>query len=135
MDAGTGVVLMASGHSWSQISSTADYVRAGLWCLSNLTIGVSYLLLPIEIWHWRLALPLRSTALIGTLFASFIAFCGLSHLTMIVIMPIAPWWATMVIFVPTAAISLVTVLVLRKERRLILAALRGVKTALTRSMD
>ena len=124
--------LMMNDHSWYTLDSTADYVRAGLWCLCNLTIGASYLMLPVEIWRWRLALPFRSTALIGILFVCFIAFCGISHLTMIIIMPTAPWWAVLIIYVPTALASVATAYVVRRERVLIIAALKGVGAALMR---
>lgn len=131
MDAGPGLAhMMVNDHAWYRFVSTADYIRAGLWCLSNLTIAVSYLVLPIEIWHWRAALPFRSTALIGALFVSFIALCGISHFTMVLIMPTGPWWAVLLIFLPTGAVSAATAIVLRRERRLIVAALQGVGAAL-----
>lgn len=127
--------FLINDHSWYRFVTTADYIRAGLWCLSNLMIGFSYLVLPAEIWRWRQALPFKSIALFSTLFIGFIAFCGISHLTMIVIMPTAPWWATLVIYVPTALVSLATAVVLRRERRLIVAALEGVGAALAESTD
>ena len=117
-------------HSWYRIVTAADYVRAALWCLSNLVIAVSYFLLPVEIRHWRLALPFRSTALIGSLFIAFITFCGLSHLVMVIIMQTAPWWATLLVYLPTGLLSLATAAVVRRERRLIVAALEGVGAAL-----
>jgi hypothetical protein len=117
---------MMNDHSWYRLESVADFVRAGLWCACNLAIGAAYLTLPVEIWHWRLALPFRSTALLGILFVSFIALCGISHLTMIVIMPTAPWWATLIIYVPTAVASIATAYVVRRERPLIVAALEGI---------
>lgn len=133
MDAGSGLAhLLMNDHNWYRLDTEADFVRAGLWCLSNLAIGASYLALPVEIWHWRLALPFRSTALIGVLFISFIALCGISHLSMIIIMPTAPWWATLIIYVPTAIASVATAVVVRRERLLITAALKGVSDALTR---
>ena len=128
--AGSAVHFFVNDHSWYRFDSTADLVRAGLWCFSNLAIAVSYFLLPVEIRRWRLALPFRSTALIGTLFVGFIAFCGLSHLSMVFIMPTAPWWATIIIYLPTGLISLATVAVVRRQRRLIIAALEGVGAAL-----
>lgn len=138
MDAGSAnglAHLVMNDHGWYRLDTTADYIRAGLWCLSNLTIGLSYLALPVEIWHWRLALPFRSTAVIGSLFIAFIALCGISHLSMVVIMPTGPWWATLLIYLPTGAVSLATAIVLRHERRLIIAALEGVGTALGKDSD
>jgi len=131
MAAGGGALhFLINDHSWYRFVTTGDYIRAGLWCFSNLAIAGAYFMLPVEIRRWRLALPLRSTALIGTLFIGFIAFCGLSHLSMIFIMQTAPWWATLLIYLPTGVISLVTVGVVRRERRLIIAALDGVRAAL-----
>lgn len=131
MDEGSHLAhLLMNDHSWYRLASEADYVRAGLWCLCNVAIGGSYLTLPVEIWHWRVALPFHSTALIGILFISFIALCGISHLTMIIIMPTAPWWATLIIYVPTALASIATAYVVRRERLLIIAALKGVSAAL-----
>lgn len=136
MDSGSGIAhLLMNDHSWYRLVTTADYIRAALWCLSNLAIGLSYLLLPIEIRRWRLALPFKSTALIGTLFIAFIGLCGISHLTMIVIMPTAPWWATLIIYLPTGLVSLSTVFVVRHERQLIVAALEGVGAALAEGAD
>jgi len=127
--------MMVNDHSWYRFVSTADYIRAGLWCMANLGIGVSYLLLPVEIRRWHLALPFRSTALIGSLFISFIALCGISHLTMVIIMPTAPWWATLLVYLPTMLVSIGTVIVVRRERRLIVAALQGVGAALAESAE
>lgn len=138
MDSGSahGIAqFLINNHSWYTFETTADYVRAGLWCLSNLTIGFSYLLLPVEIRRWRLALPFKSAALFGTLFIAFIGFCGISHLTMIIIMPTAPWWATLLIYVPTGLVSLATAIVVRRERRVIVAALEGVGAALAESAE
>lgn len=133
MDSGSaqGIAhILLNDHSWYRFVTTADYIRAGLWCLSNLAIGLSYLLLPAEIRRWHLALPFKSTALIGTLFVGFIGLCGVSHLVMIIIMPTGPWWATLLIYVPTGVVSLATVMVVRRERQLIVAALEGVSAAL-----
>ena len=133
--AGGAASFFVNDHSWYHFVSTADYVRAGLWCFSNLAIAISYLVLPVEIRRWRLALPFRSTALIGTLFIGFIAFCGLSHLSMLLIMQTAPWWATIGIYVPTGLVSLATVWVVRRERHLIVAALQGVAAALAKGVE
>lgn len=138
MDAGSAhglAHLLINHHDWYRFETTSDYIRAGLWCFSNLTIGLSYLLLPIEIRHWRTALPFKSAALIGALFIAFIAFCGISHLAMIVIMPTGPWWATAIIYFPTATVSLATALVVRRERRLIVAALQSVGAALVENAE
>lgn len=127
--------FLINNHSWYTFETPADHLRAALWCLSNLMIGLSYLMLPAEIWRWRLALPFKSIALFSTLFIGFIAFCGISHLTMIIIMPTAPWWAVLLIYVPTALVSLATAVVVRRERRLIVAALEGVGAALAESRE
>ncbi len=127
--------FLMNDHSWYRLVTTADYIRAGLWCFSNLAIGLSYLLLPAEIRQWRLALPFRSTALIGTLFIGFIGLCGISHLSMIIIMPTAPWWATLIIYLPTALVSLATAWVVRHERQLIVAALEGIGAALAEGAE
>jgi hypothetical protein len=128
--AGGAAGFLINDHSWYHFVTTADYIRAGLWCFSNLAIAAAYFLLPAEIRRWRMTLPFKSTALIGTLFIGFITFCGLSHLTMIFIMQTAPWWATILIYLPTGIISLATVAVVRRERQLIIAALQGVSAAL-----
>jgi len=133
--AGGAASFFINDHSWYHFVTTADYIRAGLWCFSNLAIAVSYFLLPIEIRRWRLALPFRSTAMIGTLFIGFIGFCGLSHLSMLFIMQTAPWWATIIIYLPTGIVSLATVWVVRRERRLIVAALEGVSAALAKGAE
>jgi hypothetical protein len=51
---------------------------------------------------------------------------------MIIIMPTAPWWAVLIIYVPTALASVATAYVVRRERVLIIAALKGVGAALMR---
>ncbi len=127
--------LIVNDHSWYRFVTTEDYVRAGLWCLSNLGIGISYLMLPVEIRLWHTKLPFRSTALIGSLFVAFIALCGISHLAMVLIMPTGPWWAIVLIYLPTMLASVGTALVVRRERRLIVAALEGVGAALAESSE
>lgn len=136
MDSIHGIAhLVANHHSWYRFETTDDFLRAGFWCLANIGIGVSYLMLPVEIRRWRLALPFKSTVLIGSLFIGFIALCGISHLTMVVIMPTAPWWATILIYLPTMAVSAATVAVVRRERRLIVAVLEGIGAALAERAD
>lgn len=127
--------LIANDHSWYRFETTDDYLRAGSWCLANIGIGLSYLMLPVEIRRWHLALPFKSATLIGTLFICFIAFCGISHITMVIIMPTAPWWATILIYLPTMLVSVATVIVVRRERRLIVAALEGVGAALAEGSE
>lgn len=136
MESAHGIAhFLINDHSWYRFVTVGDYVRAALWCLSNLATSLSYFLLPIEIRHWRVALPFKSTALIGTLFISFIATCGASHLSMLIIMPTAPWWVIITIYLPMAFVSLATAVVVRRERRLIVAALKGVGTALAESSE
>jgi hypothetical protein len=57
-------LLWLNDHSWYRIETTAEYVRAALWCLSNLMIAAACFLLPVEIRHWRLARPFKTTALV-----------------------------------------------------------------------
>jgi hypothetical protein len=64
------------------------------------------------------------------LFIGFIALCGTSHFAMLFIMQTGPWWATLLIYLPMAAVSLATVAVLRVNRRLILSVLQSVGAAL-----
>jgi hypothetical protein len=138
MDMGTAdgaARFLINDHSWYRFVTIADWIRAGLWCFSNLAIAVAYFMLPIEIRRWRLALPFKSTALIGTFFVAFIAFCGLSHLSMIFIMQTAPWWATLLIYLPTGLISLAAAAIVRRERRVIIAALEGVGAALAEQSE
>ncbi len=51
-------------------------------------------------------------------------------MAMIVIMPTGPWWAVIFIYVPMAAVSATTVIVIRLNRKLILDVLGGVGRAL-----
>lgn len=127
--------FLINDHSWYRFVTAEDYVRASLWCLSNLATSLSYFLLPIEIRHWRVALPFKSTTLIGTLFIAFIATCGASHLSMLIIMPTAPWWITILIYMPMGFVSVATAVVVRRERRLIVAALKSVGAALAESAE
>lgn len=129
--AGGAFHFLINDHSWYRFDTTADYIRAGLWCFSNLAIAGAYFMLPVEIRRWIAVLPFRSAALIGTLFIAFILSCGISHLSMIFIMPTAPWWATLLIYLPTGIISLAAVVVVRREKRFIIAALEGVSAALS----
>lgn len=122
--------LIMNSHSWYRIETPEDYLRAGLWCLSNFITALSYFLIPVEIRQWRLVLPFNVTSLIGSLFIAFIALCGLSHLSMLLIMQTAPWWATLLIYAPMAAVSLATVIVIRVERKLIVTVLESVTRAL-----
>ncbi len=121
---------LMNSHGWYRIETTDDYLRAALWCIANLATSVSYFLIPQEIKYWRKSLPFDATALISNLFIGFIAFCGLSHLAMVVIMPTGPWWAVILIYVPMATVSAATVVVVRMNRKLILAVLDAVARAL-----
>jgi hypothetical protein len=136
MDTAHGIAhFLVNDHNWYRFETAGDFIRAGLWCLSNLATSLSYFLLPIEIRRWRLALPFKSTTLIGTLFIGFIATCGASHLSMLIVMPTAPWWVTILIYMPMAFVSVATAVVVRRERRLIVAALEGVGAALAESSE
>jgi hypothetical protein len=118
-------------HSWYRIDTPLDYLRAGIWCASNLATAMAYFFIPNELRYWRDVLPFASSTLLGTLFIAFIAFCGLSHLSMLLIMQTAPWWAILLIYLPMAIVSVATVVVMRKDRQLILSVLESVSKALT----
>lgn len=133
MHAGGFIQSLTNNHGWYHIDTTLDYVRAALWCLTNLTTATAYFLIPGEIKQWRKALPFGATTLIINLFIAFIAFCGVSHLAMIVIMPTGPWWATLLIYLPMAVVSVATVAVIRLQRQVIVEVLENVATALKRS--
>ena len=130
MPSGDLIHVLMNNHSWYHIETPADYLRAALWCLANFVTAVSYFLIPNEIKHWRKALPFAATSLISNLFISFIAFCGLSHLVMLFIMQTGPWWATLLVYVPMATVSVATVVVVRLNRRLIIEVLEGVSRAI-----
>ena len=121
---------LLNAHSWYHIDSPLDYVRAAIWCASNLTTAVAYFLIPMELGHWRRTMPFAASALIGQLFIGFIFFCGLSHLAMLVIMQTGPWWATLFIYLPMAIVSAATVVVIRRDRRLILGVLDAITQGL-----
>jgi hypothetical protein len=124
------VQALMNGHDWYHIVTPLDYVRAVLWCLANFLTAVAYFLIPNELRAWRKALPFPATSLIVMLFIAFIALCGASHFAMLFIMQTGPWWATLLIYLPMAAVSLATVAVLRVNRRLILSILQSVGAAL-----
>lgn len=119
-----------NSHAWYHIDTPLNVLRATLWCLSNFITAVAYFFIPNEIRHWQTALSFSSSSLIGRLFMGFIAFCGLSHLSMLVIMQTAPWWVTLLIYLPMAIVSAATVVVLRRERTLLVAALASIGSAL-----
>ncbi|MBL6854425.1 MAG: hypothetical protein ISS15_16600 [Alphaproteobacteria bacterium] len=124
----TATILNA--HSWYHIDSPLDYIRAAIWCGSNLVTAISYFLIPMELGHWRRVMPFESSARIGQLFIGFIFFCGLSHLAMLVIMQTGPWWATLFIYLPMAVVSAATVVLIRRDRKLILDVLEAVAQGL-----
>jgi len=130
MQSGDLIHQLVNNHSWYHIETPADYLRAGLWCLANFVTATSYFLIPNEIKYWRKALPFGAASLIINLFISFIAFCGLSHLVMLLIMQTGPWWATLLVYVPMAMVSAATVVVIRRNRRLIVDVLEGVSRAI-----
>jgi hypothetical protein len=130
MPSGDFIQMLVNNHSWYHIVTPLDYLRAALWCLANLITATAYFLIPSEIKTWRKALPFGATSLIINLFIAFIAFCGVSHLVMIVIMPTGPWWATLLIYLPMAAVSAATVIVIRSQRRVIIEVLESVAAAL-----
>ena len=112
-------------HTWYTLETPWDQVRAWLWCLSNLITFASYFLIPAEIKRWQQCLPFQSTKVISGLFIAFIVACGLSHLVMIIVMPTAPWWAVLGVYLPMAIVSLSTVVVLQRHRRQILQVLQS----------
>lgn len=122
---------LLNAHSWYRIETPMDYLRAGLWCVSNLATALAYFFIPNELRHWRKVLPFATSTLLGSLFIAFIAFCGLSHLSMLMIMQTAPWWVILLVYLPMAIVSVATVIVMRKERDLILSVLESVSKALT----
>jgi hypothetical protein len=124
------ISALLNDHAWYRIDSPLDYLRAALWCLSNLATALAYFLIPNELRHWRRELPFAATSLIGALFIGFIAFCGLSHFAMLFIMQTAPWWAVLLIYLPMAFVSAAAVYVVRRDRVLILAVLHSVGRAL-----
>jgi hypothetical protein len=121
---------LLNAHSWYHIETPLDYLRAGLWCLSNLATALAYFFIPNELRYWRRVLPFATSSLLGSLFIAFIAFCGLSHLAMLAIMQTAPWWAILLVYLPMAVVSVATVIVMRKERALILLVLESISKAL-----
>ncbi|MEJ0040907.1 MAG: hypothetical protein WDM81_01165 [Rhizomicrobium sp.] len=130
MQAGDYVHALMNNHDWYRINTPLDYFRAGLWCMANLVTSASYFLIPNEIKYWRKSLPFGAASLIINLFIGFIAFCGLSHLAMIAIMPTGPWWATLLIYLPMAIVSAATVAVIRLQRQPIVELLASVAAAL-----
>ena len=125
-----GVQTLLNAHSWYHIETPWDWVRATLWCVANFLTAMAYFLIPNELRAWRKVLPFAATSLIGALFMGFITLCGLSHFAMLFIMQTGPWWATLLIYLPMAAVSIGTVVVLRLNRQLILAVLQSVGAAL-----
>jgi hypothetical protein len=121
---------LINDHSWYRIDTPLDYLRASLWCLSNFATACAYFLIPVELRHWSRVLPFSTSWLLAALFIGFILFCGTSHLAMLAIMQTAPWWATLAVYVPMAAVSVATAIVMRRERPLILGVLDSVAKAL-----
>jgi hypothetical protein len=118
--------LMLNANAWYRIETPLDYVRAGLWCASNFVTAISCFLIPQELSHWQRKMPFPASALIGQLFIAFIFLCGLSHLAMLAIVQAGPWWATLSVCLPMAIVSVGTVVVIRRDRKLILAVLVSV---------
>lgn len=121
---------LLNDHSWYRIDTPLDYLRAILWCLANFVTATAYFLIPNELRHWRRVLPFAATSLIGTLFIGFIFFCGLSHFAMLLIMQTAPWWVILLVYMPMAIVSAATVVVIRRDRAMIVAVLENVGRAL-----
>lgn len=115
--------LCLNDHSWYRIDSISDLVRSILWILINLATGISYFLIPIEIYHWSKAISFPVINLITTAFIGFIVFCGLHHFVDIAIMPTAPWWAILSVNIPMGIFSIATAIVLRRLRKSIVSVL------------
>ncbi len=124
------VQLLMDTYSWYRIETPFDWVRATLWCDANFLTAVAFFAIPNELRGWRKALPFSASSRIVSLFIGFIALCGASHFALLFILRTGPWWAVLLIYLPMAAVSLATVLVLRLNRRLILAVLENVGAAL-----
>ena len=118
--------FLMNSHDWYVLRTTMDHVRAWTWCLANFITFVSYFMIPLELRHWRRAIPAsRAVEVVSRLFIAFIFLCGLSHLAMIVIMPTAPTWVIVSVYIPMAYVSLWTVVVLRNHRRSIVDVLQA----------
>ena len=105
-----------NNHSWYAINNMNDFVRAIVWCLTNLITGFCYVAIPYEIWMWRNRLKFISSTIIGWGFIAFITLCGMSHLAMTAIMPTGPWWAIIFVYGPMTIASLATWLFIRTHR-------------------
>jgi hypothetical protein len=44
---------LLNAHSWYRIETPMDYLRAGLWCVSNLATALAYFFIPNELRYWR----------------------------------------------------------------------------------
>ncbi|MEJ0026196.1 MAG: hypothetical protein WDN01_09230 [Rhizomicrobium sp.] len=124
------VQVLLNGHSWYRIETPLDWVRATLWCVANFLTAIAYFAIPNELRGWRKTLPFAASSTIVLLFIGFITLCGASHFAMLFIMQTGPWWAVLLIYLPMAAVSVATVVVLRVNRRTILAVLQHVGDAL-----
>lgn len=119
-------------HDWYRLDTAWDWVRLALWCAANVITGAAYFAIPVEIWHWRQVLPFRSASLIGFAFLCFILLCGMSHFAMLAVMATAPWWAILFVYAPMAVVSILTAWLIRRERVVILGALKAIGESLER---
>jgi hypothetical protein len=118
--------LMLNSPSWYHIETAPEYIRAAIWCAANLATAISCFLIPNELGRWRKTLPFTESALIGRLFTGVVFLCGLSNLAILVIVPVGPWWATLLIYLPMAFLSVATLVVLRRDRAMIVGVLENV---------
>lgn len=124
-----------NAHEWYSLASPLDHLRAWLWVLANFGTFIAYFMIPFELFYWRARLSALITNTISGLFIAFIAACGLSHIAMIFVMPTAPWWVILLVYLPLAVISLITAFVLRAFRPVIIHVLTGVQIALNFDKD
>lgn len=122
-------------HLWYTLDTPLDWLRAILWTGSNLITALAYFAIPWEIWKWREQLTFLSANVVGILFIAFIILCGESHLAMVLVMQTGPWWATTLVYLPMAIVSILTMLVLRRERTQIIQVLRSLTRILKGTSD
>ena len=113
-----------NNHDWYKIENNAHFIRALVWCTANLVTAYAYFAIPWELYNWLGdAVRITATRIIALGFIAFITLCGMSHVAMVLVMPTGPWWATLLVYVPMAVVSLATAIFLKVNRKRIIEIL------------
>ena len=91
-------------------------IKSFVWFLTNFLSAIAYISIPLYLNEWKRMLNTPLADSLINMFASFILFCGLSHISMPLIMATAPWWFIILVMVPMTFVAVSTAVLLHQYK-------------------